>query len=135
VYYALAKSLRNGLDEPGNRRPPIPIEIIVMIFDLASLIRPVPRRHIKSKGGLSVSSDGPRTSGLFIHSAPLDSAALRCIRQMQLETISHDQGWSDEPGSWTWFDIVILNPLEKGDEFTQGESLGMLVFIRVEHTS
>jgi hypothetical protein len=62
-----------------------------------------------------VTSDGPRMGYVFIKSTPFTREMLQSIRQLQLETVSHDQGWPCGPGTWTWFEIVIFTPLKKVD--------------------
>ncbi|KAG6844684.1 hypothetical protein H0H87_004659 [Tephrocybe sp. NHM501043] len=49
-------------------------------------------------------------SEIWFHTPALDKDILERIISVQLETKSHDQGWSFRPeaGSWSWFDIVVL---------------------------
>jgi hypothetical protein len=117
LYYALSRSLRNGSSERGRRRPRLPIEIVIKIFDMAGFIKSIPSksREILSTldSEVTVRSSGPKESKLVIQSPPLTREVLQHIRQLQVETISHDQGWATGPGSWTWFEVVILTPVQE----------------------
>ncbi|PVF99504.1 hypothetical protein CPB86DRAFT_796511 [Serendipita vermifera] len=119
LYWDEDEAKNRGSEDPGRRRAPLPIEIIIKIFDIAELIKSMPTKSRELYSGLAseivVYSDGPRRSQLFMYSASLTREALQHIRQLQLETIAHDQGWATGPGNWTWFEIVILTPVTGGD--------------------
>ncbi|PVF99505.1 hypothetical protein CPB86DRAFT_796512 [Serendipita vermifera] len=82
---------------------------------MAGFIKSIPSKsrelHSRRESEIAVRSHGPKRSQLYIHSAPLTREVLQHMRQLQLETIAHDQGWATGSGSWTWFEIVILTPV------------------------
>ncbi|KAG6835324.1 hypothetical protein H0H93_002677, partial [Arthromyces matolae] len=56
------------------------------------------------------SRDDQVASELWFHTPALDQHIIDNLVKIQLETKSHDQGWVSVPeaGSWSWFDIVVL---------------------------
>ncbi|KAG6916204.1 hypothetical protein DXG01_007834 [Tephrocybe rancida] len=53
-------------------------------------------------------------SEIWFRTPALDEDILKKVVSIQLETTSRDQGWvsSPEAGSWSWFDIVVLESPE-----------------------
>ena len=132
LYYAIARALLRGYSPPSDeimflvdydagpsRRPGLPIELVLEIFDLAEIIKPTPTASytIRSHQPCYVRSIGPVQEALFFHSPPLSRAFLAHVRQMQLYTVSRDQGWASQPeaGSWSWFEVAILQPVDDAD--------------------
>jgi hypothetical protein len=123
LYYAISRSLRRGSNDDGwPKRPALPIEIILQIFDWAGFItgRSIADLIATCNVPCRVFSFGPRVTNTFMHTKPMNKRYLTRLRQLQVETVSHDQGWVSDPnsGSWSWFEIVILSPntIQDGEE-------------------
>ncbi|GLB44861.1 putative patatin-like phospholipase [Lyophyllum shimeji] len=56
-------------------------------------------------------------SEIWLRTPALDKSLIDKIVQIQLETKSRDQGWVSVPeaGSWSWFDIIVLDSPEASD--------------------
>lgn len=121
LYYAISRSFRRGSNDDGwPKRPSLPIEIILQIFDWAGFITRPPIVDLVATYNVpcTVSSFGSRVSETFMHTKPMTNIYLTRLRRLQVETISHDQGWVSHPssGSWSWFEVVILSPKIIQDE-------------------
>ncbi|KAG9122059.1 hypothetical protein FRC07_001715 [Ceratobasidium sp. 392] len=57
-----------------------------------------------------VPSRGPEVAVPWFQTAPIPAEKCDQIVGVQLLTVSHDQGWVDDPtaGSWTWYQVHIL---------------------------
>ncbi|KAG6916206.1 hypothetical protein DXG01_007836 [Tephrocybe rancida] len=58
--------------------------------------------------------NGQVASKIWFRTPALDEDILKKVVSIQLETKSRDQGWVEDPeaGSWSWFDIVVLESPE-----------------------
>jgi hypothetical protein len=114
AYYALGRALLRG--DPQTRRPSIPIELVLQIFEYIGHKRHNPSLNVYSQEACTVDSDWLPTKMLFFHSEPVTHSFLSHVVQMRLDTISKDQGWLVNPhrGRWSWFEIGILRPYRDG---------------------
>jgi hypothetical protein len=115
LYYAISRCLRRGSNDDGwPKRPSLPIEIILQIFDWAGFItRPAIVDLIATCNvPCYVYSRSSRATQTIMHTKPMTKFYLTRLRRLQVETNSHDQGWADFPerGSFSWFEVVILSP-------------------------
>jgi hypothetical protein len=114
LYYALSRSLRKGVNARKRLRPGIPIEVIVIIFDMAGFIKTLPTKSREIPvivGSDSYKSPGQRASKDMMCLPPFTREMLQNIRQMQFETTSPFRYWTDEP----LFEIKIYTPLKDVD--------------------
>ncbi|KAG6887164.1 hypothetical protein C0992_000367 [Termitomyces sp. T32_za158] len=60
------------------------------------------------------SKSGTVASEIWFHTPALDEHIVKNVVSIQIETKSHDQGWvlHPEAGSWSWFDLVVLESPE-----------------------
>lgn len=118
LYYAISRSLRWGSNaDKWPRRPPLPMEVILHIFELAGLMKEAPTksltRHINEP--CTVYSSGPMKKQTLIVLAVTKS--LLRSQQIQLVTCSQDErGFPFLTGSW--FELDIYCPT---DEITPQE--------------
>ncbi|KAG9037423.1 hypothetical protein FRB95_005712 [Tulasnella sp. JGI-2019a] len=130
--YALARALYHGQewkpDQP--RRPRLPSELVLYIFQLSGL----PRRHPspalclpwleKSVVGDEQVTEVTIPTGeaeiqdrLWCTTPPLSELFLEQIRKFRLRTLSRDQRLHSctPPGNWSWFEIGILQRLDASE--------------------
>jgi len=135
LYYAIARSLYRGHnpdeEDPndliyapttmvGSKRPPLPMELVILIFEFTGFSKraPTPELTIHALNPIRVVSGGPKQDAIVLHTKPLTAHLLGRLRKMQLETFSMDQGWVGDrnAGSWSWFELAILQPLAKEED-------------------
>jgi hypothetical protein len=124
LYYAISRSLRRGSNGDGwPKRPALPIEIILKIFDWAGFsTRPAIDRLIATCKVLwGVSSSGSPVIKTFKHTKPMTEDYLTRLRRLQVETGYYYPGYVSDLNnrSWAWFeDVVILSPnaVQDGEE-------------------
>jgi hypothetical protein len=114
AYYALGRALLRG--DPQAKRPPLPLELVLQIFDGIGHKRHNPSLNVNSPQICNIDSDILPTKMLFFHSEAVTRDFLNRVVQMRLDTISKDQGWFGNPytGRWSWFEIGILRPYSDG---------------------
>ena len=93
------------------RRPPIPIELIRAISELANLVVLDHELSYSHQDSIEVRAHGAGVaSKLWFTSEPFNRIQIMHIAGVQVLTKSHDQGWASrrDQGSWTWFDMAVL---------------------------
>jgi hypothetical protein len=124
LYYAISRSLRRGSNGDGwPKRPAVPIEIILKIFDWAGLLaKPAIDRLIATCNvPWGVSTSGSQVIKKFRHTKPMTKNYLTRLRRLQVETGHYYSGYVSDLNnrSWAWFeDVVILSPevVQDGEE-------------------
>ncbi|KAJ3524614.1 hypothetical protein NM688_g8531 [Phlebia brevispora] len=113
LYHQLWRSLQEGLSPPyPSPRSPLPAELVRIIVRYAGLA--VPDRTLTATVSTRVDVRcklGPyKVTIVWFYTKPLTSTALANIAQVQLVTVSGDQGWTTDqnPVSRTWYDVGIF---------------------------
>lgn len=109
--HAIARALlRGSAVEP--RRPALPFEIVILIFNVAASAQsmPNPQLAVKSSVSMTVFSARRETQAIFFVTPPITRDWLSRVCQMALVTVSRDQGWMGTPEkeSLSWFDIQLM---------------------------
>jgi len=90
---ALARNFHDG----SGTRPPLPVELVLDIFSLASITSPRPAAEIHPEKPIRVGSTGPETRQLWFSTPPLTARQIQRMTKIQLKTDSKDQGYSSDP--------------------------------------
>jgi hypothetical protein len=95
----------------AGRLPLLPVETALEILDHAEYWQPL-RTHQASPPSVQNKDALHALAPAF----PAGSAPARQVRRVEFRTVSHDQGWSGDPGfhgtyehSWTWFEAALLD--------------------------
>lgn len=95
-----------------------------MIISVAGFSKHKPALEIRTTNRIKVSSGGPLATAMLMHTKPMTTQFLSRLRRVQLQTFSMDQGWVGDrsAGSWSWFELVILQPLRKPGSSSANDS-------------
>lgn len=121
LFYSISRALLWG----SHNRSPLPLELVLRILRLAECICPVPSRKLSltsRTSALAASSLSDIAVVSWMMSQPLEHRSLSRIAQMQLVTVSRDQGWGNQ-GPWSWFEVAILTPSNDIKLATNGQPL------------
>ncbi|KAF8333961.1 uncharacterized protein EI90DRAFT_3050426 [Cantharellus anzutake] len=136
---ALARSLHAGIRDvkPGElvtgRRRPLPVEIVLEIFEWADIRVQAVEFHSDSWVSAHA-SNGEASRSIWFSAGPLGPELLQQRLSMQLETLSHDQGWVGDPsaGSWSGFEIAITTRNPTNGQLrilqTEGDNIQLLTW-------
>ncbi|CAE6422266.1 unnamed protein product [Rhizoctonia solani] len=110
AYYTAAKALAQGY----LARPGLPPELVIYICRLADF--EVIRARKSPEGIREVRAWSSKIeSRLWFQTESFTKQMLSRIKGVQLITMSHHQGWIDNPhaGSWSWFELRIARPVSE----------------------
>lgn len=95
--YSLIRALAKGSTFPS--RPGLPQAVVARIFSLAQFTWAHPAVSHDCRMSMMVPSRGPEEEKVpWFRTAPFTSEILERVTGFQLSTVSHDQGWVDDPG-------------------------------------
>ncbi|KAA1477229.1 hypothetical protein DENSPDRAFT_577887 [Dentipellis sp. KUC8613] len=121
-FHSLARALRRGCLIPGpSLRAGLPVELVCLILQYAGCMLLSKSRSVTTSPTVVARGRSEPHAVVVIQLPPFDTVALQRIAQIQLITLSRDQGWVGDrnAGNWSWFDVAVMrgdSELEDGQE-------------------